>query len=77
MKEILCQTREIRKRETTLCCPSCGKFQYRVWGEGGITFQCERCKAVFEVNYANGHFFIQQLPEEKCRISRMREVSMA
>ena len=48
------EKREIRKRVYIVCCPTCGKFQYRVWGDGGIAFQCDRCKASVEAIFMNG-----------------------
>ena len=59
MNEALIQTKEIGKKEYMVCCPNCGKFQYRVWGEGGITFQCERCKTGVEVIYADGQITLR------------------
>ena len=65
MNEALNKTREIRKREYMVCCPNCGKFQYRVWGDGGIAFQCERCKTSYEATFMNGQITMRDKDEEE------------
>ena len=54
-------------------CPNCGKFQYRVWGEGGISFQCERCKTSVELIYEDGQITMRDKKTEgDARMPRMR-----
>ena len=73
MSKELYKTREIRKREYALCCPECGKFQFRVWGEGGTSFQCERCKTCVVVTFMNGQFTVHDTnSEETNRFPRMK-----
>ncbi len=78
MNEALKKPRGIRKREYMVCCPNCGKFQYRVWGEGGITFQCERCKTSFEATFMNGQITMRDREEEtRTKMSGMKALSVA
>ena len=73
MNEVINHTREIRKREYMLCCPYCGKFQYRIWGEGGIAFQCERCKSGFEATFMEGQITMRDREEEaRSEMPKMR-----
>ena len=41
------KTREIRNGEFTICCPICGRFQYKML-EGHTVFNCDKCGGRFE-----------------------------
>ncbi len=45
--------REIRKRDNQICCPFCGKVQFRL-KEGSASFTCDRCKSVVAVVIKDG-----------------------
>ena len=78
MSEILLEQREIRKREYMICCPNCGKFQYRFWGEGAITFQCERCKKGMVVLFMNGQITMRDPdPESQTGLPKMKATARA
>ena len=53
MNEELCETREIRKKVYAICCPVCGKYQYRML-EGHTIFTCEKCKNEIEAIMEHG-----------------------
>lgn len=53
LKELSKMKREIRKREYAICCPVCGRYQYKMM-EGHTMFTCEKCKARFEAIVKDG-----------------------
>lgn len=78
MNGMLSDKREIRKRVYMVFCPNCGKMLYRVWGEGEIAFQCERCKTGFVAAFTDGQLNLRdEVTDESFGRSKMRPATRA